>query len=98
MKIPLSDWLRRRIPPCVVITEYISAACDGKLTPGENMLVWMHIRLCGGCRRFSRQLDLIGKAMDDSRKEARLMSASKIPPLSYPAREKIKSAISSELP
>jgi len=93
MKNPTSDWLRRRIPPCVNVTEMISAAFDRSLAPGEKVLVWMHLRLCADCRRFSLQLDIIGKAMSDTRKEARLMSASKIPPLSYPAREKIKSAI-----
>jgi len=97
MNIPSADWLRRRVPPCIDITEKISAGFDRKLAPGESVLVWMHLRLCADCRRFSRQLGIIGKAMSDARKEARLMAASKIPPLSYPAREKIKNAISAEL-
>jgi hypothetical protein len=95
MKNPLNDRLMRRLPPCIRITEQLSAAYDLDLTAGEKFLVWMHVRLCIHCRRFSRQLDLISKAMEDARNEARLMSASKIPPLSYTAREKIKSAIRS---
>ena len=91
----VTEWLRHRLPPCIRITEQLSEAFDRDLSAAEKLLVWMHIRLCIHCRRFSRQLDLISRAMENARNEARLMSASKIPPLSYTAREKIKSAIRS---
>jgi hypothetical protein len=97
VKIPLSDWLRHRLPPCQHVTEMISDACDRDLTFSENLVVWMHVRVCIDCRRFSRQLGFITRAMSEARKEALLMSASRIPPLSYGAREKIKSAITAYL-
>ena len=93
MKIPLADLLMHRLPPCVTVTEQISAAFECKLNAGERLALWMHLRVCPDCRRFSHQLTFLSQAMAEARKEARLMSLSKIPPLSYSAREKIKSAI-----
>jgi uncharacterized protein YbaR (Trm112 family) len=57
----------------------------------------MHLLSCPHCRRFASQLALLSTAMENARKEARLMSASRIPPLSYQAREKIRNAVASEL-
>jgi predicted anti-sigma-YlaC factor YlaD len=97
MRLPLTHWLKHRLPPCIRITEMLSDACERNLSAGEKMLLRMHLRLCAHCRRFSAQIGVIEQAMQEARKEASFMSASRIPPLSYTAREKIRSAIQSQL-
>ncbi|HTY58284.1 MAG TPA: hypothetical protein VMF59_05680 [Bacteroidota bacterium] len=79
------------------MTEMISASFDRDPDLRERLVVFMHLRVCLNCRRFSRQLAFISRAMREARREALLMAASRIPPLSYSAREKIKSAISAYL-
>ncbi len=95
MKAPSADLVRHRLAPCTEVSELLSAAFERKLSAREHFRVWTHVRFCAGCRRFCRQLRFIARAMADARREARLMAASRVPPLSYSAREKIKAAISS---
>jgi len=97
MNVPFADWTRHRLPPCQRVTEMISASFDRDPDLRERLVVFMHLRVCLNCRRFSRQLAFISRAMREARREALLMAASRIPPLSYSAREKIKSAISAYL-
>jgi hypothetical protein len=39
---------------CRDLTKLVSESFDRRLTLGERMNLWMHITMCGTCRRFRR--------------------------------------------
>ncbi|MGC0150956.1 zf-HC2 domain-containing protein [Chromobacterium vaccinii] len=47
---------------CRAASRLISAGMDRPLTVAEHLKLRMHLLLCGNCRQFSRQLDLLRQA------------------------------------
>lgn len=41
---------------CQEHTALFSRALDEPLRPGERVGLWLHMRVCAGCRRFERQM------------------------------------------
>ncbi|QEL55711.1 zf-HC2 domain-containing protein [Chromobacterium paludis] len=44
---------------CREASRLISAGLDRPLSAAEHLKLRMHLLLCGNCRQFSRQLDLL---------------------------------------
>ncbi|KUO56835.1 MAG: hypothetical protein APF78_01700 [Sphingomonadales bacterium BRH_c3] len=47
---------------CQNATGLVSQAQDRKLTLGERIRLRLHLLICRACRRFERQLPMIGRA------------------------------------
>ena len=47
---------------CKEVTRRLSAAQDRELSLAERLQLKMHLAMCGGCRNFSRQMDLLRDA------------------------------------
>jgi heterodisulfide reductase subunit B len=47
---------------CKEVTRRLSAAQDRELSLAERLQLKMHLAMCGGCRSFSRQMDLLRDA------------------------------------
>ena len=48
---------------CKQTSELLSQGQDRPLTAGEALRLRLHLLLCRGCRRFSRQLDFMRAAL-----------------------------------
>ena len=47
---------------CRDISALVSRAMDARLSLGERLRVRLHLAICGGCRRFSRQAQILRRA------------------------------------
>lgn len=47
---------------CRDISALVSRAMDTRLGLGERLRVRLHLAICGACRRFSRQVEILRKA------------------------------------
>lgn len=76
--------------PCERHTEFFSRQLDHPLTRGQRVGLWIHLRLCEGCRRFRSQLHTL------SALHARERAAAPSPVSVMPAdaRSRINDAIS----
>lgn len=41
---------------CKEITELVTDYLEGRLPLGQRMKFWMHMSMCGNCRRYLRQM------------------------------------------
>jgi hypothetical protein len=46
---------------CKQATEFIVKRDEGKLSPKNHVLLWLHMGICGLCKLFSKQSRFIGK-------------------------------------
>ena len=51
---------------CRRASELLSEAMDRPLSRGERVGLWIHLRLCGACRRFRHQLLLMRNTLRDA--------------------------------
>ena len=47
---------------CRDISALVSRAMDARLSLGERLRVRLHLAICGACRQFSRQVQILRKA------------------------------------
>ena len=52
---------------CKQASRKLSEAEDRRLGLGERMGLWAHLKACGACNNFSRQVVLLRKAMQQYR-------------------------------
>ncbi len=50
------------MPTCRDVSRSIAAGDTDRLTPFRRLLVGLHVRMCGRCARFARELRRIGQA------------------------------------
>lgn len=48
---------------CRDVTHLVLAGHDRRLSRGERLRLWLHWRLCGGCRHFGGQATLMRQAL-----------------------------------
>jgi len=46
---------------CRQASELLSRARDAKLSPGDRVALTVHLALCVHCRRYGRQIKLLGR-------------------------------------
>ncbi|MEI6303601.1 MAG: hypothetical protein WCR74_19330 [Betaproteobacteria bacterium] len=51
------------MPTCREVSRKLSEAGDRRLGVGERMGLWVHLKACGACSNFSRQMTLLHTAM-----------------------------------
>ena len=51
------------MPTCREVSRKLSEAGDRSLGVGERMGLWVHLKACGACSNFSRQMTLLHTAM-----------------------------------
>ena len=63
---------------CREASELVSQGLDRELGPGERFALGLHLRICKGCERFNRQMQILRRALgrlpeegSDHRAEAR---------------------------
>ena len=67
---PLLKWLRWRVvlllaaltPPCRQITRLASRDYEQPLGPWTRLSLRVHLKICGACERYLRQLDVLHQA------------------------------------
>jgi len=47
---------------CRQASELLSRAREEKLSPGERVALTLHLAMCVHCRRYGRQIKLLGRA------------------------------------
>ena len=47
---------------CRRASELLSRARDGRLPPGDRVALTLHLALCVHCRRYGRQVKMLGRA------------------------------------
>ncbi len=85
---------------CKDMTKVISDSLDRKLTLRQRMELWMHIMMCGLCRRFrSNALAIRKKVRETSAQPSEKVTASEpeAAPLSPAARNRIAAAMKEQL-
>ncbi len=85
------EWLWIKAKPCHGITCLMSESHERRLTPGERTLVWFHLSVCGWCRNFNRQTDLLSDAVRELAKRHQPFSVPAV--LSDKTREQIKQSL-----
>ena len=85
----INHWMFR----CKDITRLISRSLDEDLGAWERFGIWLHLRMCGLCRRYRDQLSLISDAVSTFRAERD--SRPPAVPLPEDAAERIKAHLKS---
>ncbi len=62
---------------CREVTSLVTDAAEGALPFRRRVSLWMHLLVCGACRRYRQQMALTRSAL---RQFARLDPASGVPP------------------
>lgn len=85
---------------CKDMTKVISDSLDRKITLRQRMELWMHIMMCGLCRRFrSNALAIRKKVRETSAQPSEIATAPEPEdtPLSPAARKRIAAAMKEQL-
>ncbi|MCC7338757.1 MAG: hypothetical protein IT422_26995 [Pirellulaceae bacterium] len=85
---------------CKDMTKVISDSLDRKITLRQRLELWMHIMMCGLCRRFrSNALAIRKKVRETSARPSEKVAASEpeAAPLSPAARNRIAAAMKEQL-
>jgi len=94
MRKLLQKLMARFDPGCATISRAVSDSLDRSLSLKERWDVALHMLICGFCRRYSRQLQVLKKlasGLDQQEESAGATS----PALSDQARERIRKALES---
>ena len=54
----------RVMPSCKEISELLSQAMDQRLPLRKRLSMWLHVSMCGLCRRYEKQLHLLRRGFD----------------------------------
>ncbi|MDA0660380.1 MAG: zf-HC2 domain-containing protein [Planctomycetota bacterium] len=79
---------------CREASRLLSEAMERDLTSRERWALWIHTRLCGFCRRFSHQMDLIRRLVHKLPESTRQKSFTEAITLSAERRTQIKKLLS----
>lgn len=70
----LRDAVRVLGIPCREHTALLSRQLDDRLSKGESLGLWIHLRYCRGCLRFRRQIRLLRELAQALGRDKRLGS------------------------
>ena len=73
---------------CLRATELLSKSHDAPLSGREQLALRLHLLICGWCRRYGVQIDLMGSSL----REHDFMRPAGGPTLSAEARDRIRRA------
>ena len=72
-------WLAHRLPPCKTIVRLDSESHERRLSLREQLMMWMHFRICSWCQRYADQIKLIRFTASKAKREAPAQSSKRMP-------------------